>query len=65
MEVRNLQRNKPELVEPRQPIYEIEINVEMKAHKTKREARNQEKRVGWENHLVKAREKGVLCKSFR
>ena len=37
----------------------------MEAHKTKREARSQEKRIGWENHLVKAREKGVLCNSFR
>ena len=27
--------------------------------------RNQEKRVGWENHVIKAREKGVLCNSYR
>ena len=27
--------------------------------------RNQEKGVGWENHVIKAGEKGVLCNSFR
>ena len=26
---------------------------------------NPEKRVGWENHVIKAREKGVLCNSYR
>ena len=33
--------------------------------KKNQEVRNQEKRVGWENHVIKAREKGVLCNSFR
>ena len=27
--------------------------------------RNQEKRVGWENHVIKAREEGALCNSNR
>ena len=27
--------------------------------------RNQKKKVGWENHVIKARERGVLCNSFR
>ena len=27
--------------------------------------RNQEKRTDWENHVIKASEKGVLCNSFR
>ena len=29
------------------------------------EVRNQEKRVGWENHVIKARERGVPCNSFK
>ena len=67
-EVRNLQRNKPPLVEPTEPepIHEVEINGEIDAQKKNREVRNQEKRIiGWENHVVKAQEKGVLCNSFR
>ena len=65
IEVRNLQRNIPPLVEPTEPIYEVKINGETDAQRKNREVRNQEKRVGWENHVVKAREKGVLCNSFR
>ena len=65
IEVRNLERNKNPLVEPTEPIYEVEINGETDAQRKNREVRNQEKRVGWENHVVKAREKGVLCNSFR
>ena len=65
IEVRNLQRNKPPLVEPIEPRYEVEITGETEAQKKNREVRNQEERVGFENHVVKAREKGVLCNSFR
>ena len=65
IEIRYLQRNKPELVEPTEPIYEIEITGDTEARKKNREVKNQEKRVDWENHMVKAREKGVLCNSFR
>ena len=63
--VRNLQRNIPPLVEPTEPMYEVEINEQTDAQRKNREVRNQEKRVGWENHVMKAREKGVLCNSFR
>ena len=65
IEVRDLQRNRPPLVEPTEPINEVEINGETDAQRKNREVRNKEKRVGWENHVVKAREKGVLCNSFR
>ena len=64
IQVRNLQRNKPPLVEPTEPIYEIEITGETEAQQKNRENRNQEKRVGWENHVVRAKGKGVLCNSF-
>ena len=64
IEVRNLLRNKPQLVEPAEPIYEVEITGETKAQRENRDVRNQEKRVGSENHVQKAREKGVLCNSF-
>ena len=43
------------LVEPSEPIYKIEITGETEAHE-----KNREPRVGWENHVKKAREKGVL-----
>ena len=65
IEVRNLQGNKPALVEPTEPIYEIEITGETEAQKKNREVRNQKKRTGWENHGMKAREKVVLFNSFR
>ena len=65
VEIRNLLRRRPQLVEPSEPVYEVEITVETEAQKKNRELPNQEKRVGWENHVIKAREKGVLCNSFR
>ena len=65
VEVKKLQRNKPQLVEPTEHIYEVEINGETEAQKKNQEFGNHEKRVGWENHVVKAREKGDLCISFR
>ena len=65
IEVRNLPRTRPQLVEPSEPVYEVEITGETEAQRKNREVRNQEKRVGWENHVIKAREKGVLCNSFR
>ena len=65
IEVRNLQRNKHPLVEPTEPVYQVEITGETDAQRKNREVRNQEKRVGWEKHVMKAREKGVLCCSFR
>ena len=64
IEIRNLLRARPTLVEPAEPVYELEIAGETEAQKN-REVRNQEKRVGWENHVIKAREKGLLCNSYR
>ena len=65
IEIRNLLRAKPTLVDPAEPVYEVEIQGETDAQRKNREVRNQEKRVGWENHVIKAREKGVLCNSYR
>ena len=65
IEVRNLLRARPALVEPQEPVYEVEITGETEAQKKNRDVRNHEKRVGWENHVIKSREKGVLCNSFR
>ena len=65
IELRNLLIARPALVEPPEPVYEVEITGETEAQKKNREFRNQEKRVGWENHVIKAREKGVFCNSFR
>ena len=65
IEVRNLQRNEPPLVKPTEPIYELVITEETESQKKKRKVRNEEKRVGRENHVVKAREKENLCNSFR
>ena len=65
IEIRNLLRTRPQSVETSEPVYEVEITGETEAQRKNREVRNQEKRVGWENHVIKAREKGVLCNSFR
>ena len=65
IEIRNLLRARPTLVEPAEPVYELEITGETEAQRINREVRNQEKRVGWENHVIKDREKGVLCNSYR
>ena len=65
IEIRNLLRDRPQLVEPSEPVYEFEITGETEAQRKNREVRNQEKRVGGENHVIKAREKGVLCNSIR
>ena len=62
IQVRNLLRDKPELVDPPEPILEVEIPEETDAQKN-RELKNQEKRVEWENRCQKARERGALCKS--
>ena len=53
--VRNLQRNKLLLVQHIEPIYEVEKKGETDAQRKNWEVRNQEKKVGWENHVVKAR----------
>ena len=45
IEVRNL-RARPVLVEPAEPIYELEIFGETETQKKNRDVRNQEKRVG-------------------
>ena len=63
MEVQNLVRARPALVEPPEPVYELEITGETEAQRNNREVRNQEKRVGWENHVINAREKGVTVTS--
>ena len=65
IEIQNLLRTSPQLIEPFKPVYEVEITGETEAQRKNREVRNQEKRVGWENHVIKVREKGVLCNSFR
>ena len=65
IEIQNLLRARPTLVEPAEPVYELEKQSETDAPSKNREVRNQEKRVSWENHVIKAREKGVLCNSFR
>ena len=64
IEVRNLLRFRPPLVEPSEPAYEIEITVEKQAQRKNREVCNQENRVGWENPVIKAQEKGVLYNSY-
>ena len=46
-------------------MFELEFTGETEALRKNREVRNQEERVDWENHVIKAREKGVLCNSFR
>ena len=61
---RNLLRARPALTEPAEPIYELEITGETDAQRKNREVRNQEKRVGWENHVIKAKEKGVLGRTI-
>ena len=65
IEEKKSSRNKPPLVEPTEPIRGVEINGETDAQRKNREVRNREKRVGWENHVVKAPEKSFLCNSFR
>ena len=65
IEVRNLLRARPPLVEPSEPVYEIEITGESEAHKKNGEACNQEERNSWENHVIKAWEKRVLCNSYK
>ena len=60
IEVRNLLRIKPTLFEPAKPIYQVQITGETEAQNKNRDVRNQEKRVGFENLVQKAREKGVL-----
>ena len=65
IESRNLLRARTTLVKPSEPVYEVEITGETEAQRKNREVRNQEKIVGWENHVIKARAKGVLCNSFK
>ena len=65
IEIRNLLRTRSQLVEPSEPVYEVEITGETEAQRKNRELRNQEKSLGWETDVIKARGKGVLCKSFR
>ena len=65
IEVRNLQKKRTPLVEPTEPVYEVEITGETDAQRKNRAVRNQEKRVGWESHVMIARDKGVLFNSFR
>ena len=63
--IRKLLRARLTLVEPSEPVYELEITGETKTQRKNREGRNQENRVGWENHVLKVREKTVLCNSYR
>ena len=54
IEVQNLLGGKFKLVDPPEPFLK-------QNQKQNREVRNKEKRVGWENRCLKAREKSVLC----
>ena len=65
IEIRNLLRPKPSLTDPVDPVHKIEIQGESDAQRKNHEVRNQEKRVGHENHVIKARVKGVLFNSYR
>ena len=65
IEIRNVLRARPTLVEPAEPEYELERQGETDSQRKNRQVRNQEKRIGWENHVIKARGKGVLCNSYR
>ena len=56
-------RDQPEFVDPPEPVLEVKKMRETDAQRKIREARSQEKRVGWENRCLKSREKGVLCNS--
>ena len=66
IEVRNLPRNKPPLVERTEPFYEVEIMGEMKPKKKsgKLEIKKRES-DGITTSAGRTREKGVLCNSFR
>ena len=57
IEVRNLFRDKPAIIDPTEPTYEIEIISEMKTQKRNRDIRNHEKKVGWEIKVIGVREK--------
>ena len=46
IEVRNLLRARPPLIELSEPVYEVEVTGETEAQKKNREVRNQEERVG-------------------
>ena len=54
IEIRNLLRTRPYLVEPSEPVYEVEITGDTEAQRKNREVRNQEKRLGWENNVIKS-----------
>ena len=55
-EVRTLLRVKPLVIQPREPIYELEITGETKAKKRNPDIRNQEKK--------RVRERGPFCNNF-
>ena len=55
IEIRNLLRARPQLVEPSEPVYEVEITGKTEAQRKNRDVRNQEKRSG----LEKPREKSA------
>ena len=55
IEVQNLLgRARPRLVEPSEPVYGVETTGETEPEGKNREVRNQEKQVGWVNHVKKA-----------
>ena len=55
IQIRNLLRARPTLVEPTEPVYEVEFTGETDAQRKNREVRHPEKKVGWANHVIKAR----------
>ena len=53
IEVKFLLRTKLLVLEPTEIIYKIEFNRETEAKKRNGDIRNQEKRVTWENNVIK------------
>ena len=43
----------------------MEVNGETEVETRKRDIRNQEKKVNWENPTARVRERGPLCNNFQ
>ena len=65
IDVRHLHRGNPTVLKETESTYETDTNGKPKHKKINREVRNQEKRNGWENEVLKARERRMLCNSYR
>ena len=60
IDVRNFLRDKLELVDPPEPVLEVETTGETDAQRKYKEIRNQEKRFGWENRCLNAKRASYL-----